>query len=117
MCNTCKIRWIDSQGLPTDDSNPAIGRVMLPARVQQFHGRALSFSASEWFPICAEHAKQLDNPGMEHWVFEPFLPDGWTWDRVEAERAKWDIASNMVPIATAPGCVAWGTINSVRKGI
>lgn len=42
------------------------------------------------------------------------LPEGWTWERVEASRAKWDIAANMVPIATAPGCVAWGTINSVR---
>jgi len=42
------------------------------------------------------------------------LPEGWTWERVEEARAKWDIAENMVPIATAPGCVAWGTINSVR---
>lgn len=43
------------------------------------------------------------------------LPDGWTWERVEAQRAKWDIADSMVPIAQVPGaCVAWGTINSVR---
>lgn len=42
------------------------------------------------------------------------LPDGWTWERVEEQRAKWDIADNMVPIAAAPGVVAWGTINSVR---
>lgn len=46
------------------------------------------------------------------------LPSGWTWERVEAERAKWDIADNMVPIATVSGvCCAWGTINSVRKGL
>jgi hypothetical protein len=42
------------------------------------------------------------------------LPKGWTWERVEQERTKWDISDNMVPVALAPGCVAWGTINSVR---
>lgn len=42
------------------------------------------------------------------------LPAGWTWDRVEDARARWNIASNMVPVATGYGCVAWGTINSVR---
>ncbi len=42
------------------------------------------------------------------------LPEGWTWEKVEAERAKWDIADTMVPIAVAPGVAAWGTINSVR---
>lgn len=42
------------------------------------------------------------------------LPNGWTWERVEEERAKWDIKAHMVPIAAAPGVVAWGTINSVR---
>jgi hypothetical protein len=45
------------------------------------------------------------------------LPDGWTWARVEAERAKWDISDNMVPVAVAPGVVAWGTINSVRIAV
>lgn len=44
------------------------------------------------------------------------LPEGWTWERVEASRAQWGIADNMVPIAVVPGaCVAWGTINSVRQ--
>lgn len=43
------------------------------------------------------------------------LPDGFTWDRVEELRRKWDIADNMVPVAVAPGVVAWGTINSVRR--
>lgn len=42
------------------------------------------------------------------------LPSGWTWELVEAQRAKWGIADDMVPIASAGGCVAWGTINSVR---
>ena len=42
------------------------------------------------------------------------LPEGWTWERVESSRARWGIADNMVPVANAPGCAAWGTINSVR---
>lgn len=44
------------------------------------------------------------------------LPKGWDWTRVEQERAKWDIAADFVPVACAGGAVAWGTINSVRKG-
>jgi hypothetical protein len=43
------------------------------------------------------------------------LPEGWTWERVEEQRARWGHADNMVPIAAVPGvCVAWGTIQSVR---
>jgi len=42
------------------------------------------------------------------------LPDGWTWNDVEQQRAKWGIPENMVPLVCAGGCVAWGTINSVR---
>lgn len=42
------------------------------------------------------------------------LPHGWTWERVESERMRWNIPDTMVPIATAYGVAAWGTINSVR---
>lgn len=42
------------------------------------------------------------------------LPKGWTWEAVEAHRAKLDIGENMVPLVTAGGVVAWGTIDSVR---
>lgn len=42
------------------------------------------------------------------------LPEGWNWDRVEAERARWGLADNLIPVAAAPGCVAWGTINFAR---
>lgn len=43
------------------------------------------------------------------------LPNGWTWARVDAERAKWEIADDMIPIAAVAGAaVAWGTINSYR---
>ena len=45
------------------------------------------------------------------------LPEGWSWPLVEAQRAKWGIAANMVPVASAGGAVAWGTINSVRLAL
>jgi hypothetical protein len=34
------------------------------------HGRRVHFDQSQWFHICAEHAKQLAEPGMEIWEFE-----------------------------------------------
>lgn len=43
------------------------------------------------------------------------LPEGWTWELVERARAKWHIADNMIPVARAPGVVAWGTINFERQ--
>lgn len=42
------------------------------------------------------------------------LPEGWTWEKVEAMRKEWDIPANMVPIVVGHGAVGWGTINSVR---
>ncbi len=55
---------------------------------------------------CEVHAPALDIK----------LPVGWDWARVEAERQKWNIADNMVPLTSGPGnVVAWGTINSVRN--
>ena len=63
----CQIQWIDKQGNPTPDNNEAIQRVRTVARVQQIGGRGVSFEASQWFCICAEHSKQLNNPGMHIW--------------------------------------------------
>jgi len=67
---TCCIKWIDANGNPTPDTNPAIGRARTVARVEQIHGRGVRFEASDWFPICAEHAKHLRDPGMHIWEFE-----------------------------------------------
>jgi hypothetical protein len=67
---TCQIRWIDADGNPTDDTNPAIGRVRTKEHWQMIAGRNTHFTQSEWFHICAEHAKHLDEPGMEYWEFE-----------------------------------------------
>jgi hypothetical protein len=72
MTCTCQIKWIDKHGNPTPDNNPAIGRCRTIARYQMIAGRNLFFDASEWFNICAEHARQLTDKGMHIWEFEPF---------------------------------------------
>lgn len=44
------------------------------------------------------------------------LPEGWTWDRVLDERARWGIGAEMVPVASVPGtAVAWGHVAFERK--
>jgi hypothetical protein len=43
------------------------------------------------------------------------LPDGWTWPLVRERRAKWGISADMVPVANAPGCTAWGHINTAPR--
>lgn len=35
------------------------------------------------------------------------LPDGLTWEMVAEARARNDTPAFMVPVAMAPGCVAW----------
>lgn len=64
---TCQIKWVDGNGQPTPDDNEAVQRVRCMSRVEQYHGRALTFSTSEWFYICAEHSKQLNDRGMHIW--------------------------------------------------
>jgi hypothetical protein len=67
---TCEIKWIDAFGHPTPDNNPAIQRCRTKDRDQIIAGRKVHFSASPWFCICAEHSKQLGEPGMEIWEVE-----------------------------------------------
>lgn len=65
-----------------------------------------------------DRCKQVGDEALRCVAWEPIapLPAGWTWDRVEQERSRWDISPNMVPVASVHGaCVAWGTINSVRN--
>jgi hypothetical protein len=68
---TCQIQWIDRSGRPTPDHNPSIGRIRTKDRVQQIDGRGVRFAASQWFHVCAVHAQQMDDPGMEIWEWEP----------------------------------------------
>jgi hypothetical protein len=76
MCQ-CKIQWIDEYGKPTPDNNPAIGLCRTIDRYETIRGAASHhFPASQWFPICAEHAKRLNDRGMHIWEFIPaYLPD------------------------------------------
>jgi hypothetical protein len=67
----CQIKWIDQNGKPTPDNNPVIQRVRTVERDQVIAGRCVHFTASEWFYICAEHSKQLNNPGMHIWECAP----------------------------------------------
>ena len=70
MTSTCQIQWIDDHGNPTPDSNPAIGRVRVASYSRMFHGRMIHFPTTQWFCICAEHAKRLGDDGMDIWTFE-----------------------------------------------
>ncbi|HEX5259807.1 MAG TPA: hypothetical protein VFW35_13635 [Sphingomicrobium sp.] len=36
------------------------------------------------------------------------LPEGFTWEIVAKQRARWAIANICVPVAVALGCVDWG---------
>ncbi|HEX8223768.1 MAG TPA: hypothetical protein VF605_08140 [Allosphingosinicella sp.] len=36
------------------------------------------------------------------------LPEGLSWQDVEASRCKWGVDPILVPVAVAPGCVGWG---------
>jgi hypothetical protein len=46
------------------------------------------------------------------------LPEGWTWDRVREQRARWGIGDEMLPEVTIPGaCTAWGHVNWIRKHV
>jgi hypothetical protein len=71
MTQLCEIEWVDSNGQPTPDMNPAVCRVRCKARVEQHHGRAIEFSESKWFACCAKHAERLSDPGMHIWECEP----------------------------------------------
>jgi hypothetical protein len=44
----CQIQWIDAQGNPTPDTNPAVARVRCKAYDKMLHGRMLHFTQSEW---------------------------------------------------------------------
>jgi hypothetical protein len=39
-------------------------------RTEYHGGRWINFEQSEWFYCCAEHAQQLNEPGMHIWEYE-----------------------------------------------
>ena len=91
MRRCCEIQWIDSRGRPTPDTNPAIGEVWLPERVEQFGGRGIRMEESRRFGICAVHAEQLKQPDMWRWQFRrypaPDLAARYRWHRANPSGA------------------------------
>lgn len=73
MHETCAIQWVDEQGNATPDSNPAVGRAYMAARVVQFSHGGVRMDESTHYPICAEHRARMIAEGLEseHWHFEP----------------------------------------------
>lgn len=67
---TCQIKWIDDKGKETGDTNPSIGRIRTIDRMSRVAGRDVHFNALQWFHVCSEHAKQMNDPGMEIWEWE-----------------------------------------------
>lgn len=74
MNDTCKIQWVDSQGNPTPDDNPAVGIATV-----QFFDRSGNFSHKREFPICSCHLVRMptrtnlrhDGSKLSQWSFEP----------------------------------------------
>lgn len=70
----CEIQWIDQQGRPTPDTDPAVGYVQREAYDHQdphaVNG-VIHYQATKWFPICEAHKARLTERGMEHWRFKP----------------------------------------------
>jgi hypothetical protein len=74
---TCAIQWVGDDGRPTPDDRPAVGYVRrLGYRLPDAHALNgfIEYSTTEWFPICAEHAKRLTERGMHHWEFREEAP-------------------------------------------
>lgn len=73
MKPTCKIQWVSTDGRPTPDESPAIGYVRREAYREPYATALNGFidhTETEWFPICADHAKRLNDRGMEQWTFK-----------------------------------------------
>ena len=69
----CQIKWIGKDGVSTQDDKPAIGRVRCKQfKVAKYSGQSTGEMTgySQWFDICADHAKRLNDPGMEIWEFQ-----------------------------------------------
>lgn len=72
---TCAIQWIDKQGNPTPDTNPAVALIQCMG-IYSVERVGYVPEPSEVFPCCAEHLKQIPyhNPG--NWRLVASLPSG-----------------------------------------
>ena len=65
----CEIKWIDKDGNATPDNNEAIQLARTKDRMADVGGAngPVHFTASRWYPICAEHSKRFSETGMHIW--------------------------------------------------
>jgi hypothetical protein len=61
---TCKIQWIDCQGQPTPDDNPALG---------------FAVHQGIYYPICAQHKDTLDRAMAHHDIGCRHDARTWAW--------------------------------------
>jgi hypothetical protein len=74
----CRIQWVGTDGKPTPDDQPAIGEVRRDAYREPYPEAVngfIDYTESEWFPICADHARRLTERGMHHWTFRAIADD------------------------------------------
>lgn len=100
---TCRIQWVDDNGRPTPDTNPAVGIAVYEAHEFQVNGRSF-FAPEQRYPICEHHAAILreslihagEHPRTKWWRLEQ-LP------QVDASRAQviYGHLAPYVPIAKA----------------
>lgn len=65
--HTCKIQWVDKNGKPTPDTRKSVGYVRClgyPCKENPSYKPA----PSQWFPICAEHLRDMPKDGI--WEFK-----------------------------------------------
>ena len=73
---TCRIQWIDAQGQPTPDNNPAVAMVRSSNAENIRRFPHANLKPSQWFPCCAEHLAQLSLPDMHEWEQRPLEKEG-----------------------------------------
>lgn len=64
MSETCRIQWIDENGKPTPDENPAVGRAVHTRTYTRGAGIHGDREEVESWPICAQHKAQADADGL-----------------------------------------------------
>lgn len=73
----CAIQWIDENGKPTPDSNPAVAIAVFVSHQCLVNGRRHQ-GEERRFPICAEHVKRIptlkESCGFAHWRLEDIRP-------------------------------------------
>ena len=68
---TCRIQWIDDQGKPTPDSNPAVAIATRTAHPIIIDGRDCGSTDEQSFPICQEHLDRLNDENYRGWQVSP----------------------------------------------